>query len=505
MVTFVRVTGWAADIFRIALAMIYWNTRKSWFRLRRGRERCPCQNPSDSGRALETACEACHGWDRPGRFRHVCPLLVETPKGLRCSVNAADVRPFWRRTLGYYGVSLGAIYLCGALIFFTVLRLIGYPVNVFHVIWPPAWHHLREVRGGFFVSKANRAFAAGHKAEGLLFLTNAYELDPQNYAAGVLLAKTIHLSQPNLSDGIFSRLMADHPLQRTATAQEWFRALLPRGDYNGISRLARDMVIEDGPHASVWMRALLFATRQLKTDTPLRELLASEVPAARPWRPLLEVELRLRAGRASEVRSALRQLWTGMPAFANYFQIETLIQQGDAMLALDLLAQYGRAIDDEARATLQLEAFALTNSASLTQQLASALLSAPPNLPTIKILTAHLVRHPDQAVLDGVYANFLRADFAVTNDSLGIYFSMFCAAGVAKDWGKVHALERRLKQSTGGNFVMLALLETFFRGDATQTRISAFLPAVPMPLEVTYALLERYPGSTAASAPKATP
>ncbi len=489
--------GWVADFFRIAWGLFYWNIRKSWFQMRKGHApRCPCQNPSDSGRALETACEACIGWQAPRRFRHVCPLLVETQEGLRCSANASEVRPFWPRAFGYYGASLASVYLGGALTFFTFLRLIGYPVNIFHTLWPPAWHHLREVRGDFFLNKANQAFAARRTSEGLLYLSNAYEFDPGNYTAGLLFAKNIQLGQPNYSDSIYQRLLHEHPEQRAVTAQEWFRVLLARGDYPTIQRLAREFVVEDVPHSSVWMRALLFATRQTKSDAPLRELMASSQPAAKVWRPLLEIEFLAKADRPDDVRTALAQTWSGMPAYSVYYQIETLIDLGESFKALDLLDQYGRRIDDEARVTLQLEAYAQLGARRLLQRQTDLLLGPPPNYPTLKILAAHLIRHPDQALLDQVYAQFVRANFPINSDSAGIYLSLYCAAGVAQDWSKVHAIGGILRRSTGSSFVMLGLMESFFRGDAAETRISAFLPAVPLPLEVIYALLERFPGGS---------
>jgi hypothetical protein len=40
----------------------------------------------------------------------------------------------------------------------------------------------------------------------------------------------------------------------------------------------------------------------------------------------------------------------------------------------------------------------------------------------------------------------------------------------------------------------LGFVESFFRGQTTQTRAAALLPALPLPLEVEYALLARYPG-----------
>lgn len=477
--------------------------RKSWFRLRKGRARCPCQSPSDSGRALETICDASISWDQPKRFRRVCPLLVETPNGLRCSVNTADVRPFWRRAFTLYGVSLLSLYLTAAISFFIFLRIVGYPVNIFHTIWPPAWHHLREARGDFFFNKATKAFAAGRTSEGVLYLSNAYTFDPNNYTAGLMLAKNIQLGQPNLSDSIYQRLLHDHPEQRAATAQDWFRALLARGNYPTIQLLALSQVIDDAPHASVWMRALIFASRQTRNDQPLRTLRGSSHPAAQPWSTVIDVELALQSGHIDAARAALTQPWGSAPAYTIYYQIDNLIALNDPYRALDLLVLYGRRLDDEARVTLQLEAFARLESQRLLQRQTDALLNQSVNFPTVKILAAHLIRHPDSVLLDQVYTKFMAANFPVDNDSAGIYLSLYCAAGVAHDWGKAHAIGGVLRRSTGGTFVMLGLMETFFRGRDAQTRISTFLPAMPMPLEVTYALLERYPGSVYSSAPSA--
>ena len=83
--------GWLGDFLRFWWGLLYWNTRKGLFRLNRDQASCPCQNPSDSGRARETGCDAAHYWHQPARFRRVCPLLVETPDGLRCSVDTRDV------------------------------------------------------------------------------------------------------------------------------------------------------------------------------------------------------------------------------------------------------------------------------------------------------------------------------------------------------------------------------------------------------------------------------
>ncbi|MEO6876531.1 MAG: hypothetical protein ABI222_17080, partial [Opitutaceae bacterium] len=356
------MTGWLADFFRLAGGLFYWNARKSWFQLRRGRARCPCQSPSDSGRAFETHCEACVHWASAERFRRVCPLLIKTPDGWRCSVNTADVRPFWSRLFRYYGGALAVIYLTGALSVFIFLRAVGYPVSVVQVVWPPAWHRVGEARGWFFMERARQAFAANHTAEAILYLSNAYEFDPANYAAGLTLAKTLQAGQPDSSNRIYARLLHEHPGRRADTAQEWFRALLARGDFEMIQVLARDEVLAASPHASVWMRALVFATRQNHRDAALRELRASAAPSAEVWQPLIDTELLFLAGRTAEARAQLDHAdWRRVPPYGVYYQVSQLIQLGDVFAALDRLASNGTQLDDETRVTLQLAAYARQN------------------------------------------------------------------------------------------------------------------------------------------------
>lgn len=488
------MTGWLADFFRFAWGLIYWNVRKSRFRWSRGRMRCPCQSPSDSGRAFETTCEASLSWHDQRRFRRVCPLLVETKDGLRCSVNTADVRPFWRRFFAYYGGTFAALYFGAALAIFVFLRTVGYPISIVHLVWPGSWHRVTEVRGWFFWDRANRAFAAGRVGEGMLYLTNAYQFDPHNYQIALALAEKLQLNSPVRADEIFRQLMAAHPDRRHATAQIWFRSLLARGYYGEIARLASDEVTTNGPDASVWMRALIFATRQAHDDAPLRALLKSGGRVGARWERVIQCELLLRAGRQAEARTLLDRAWDDAGGYALFYQIEAMIRLGDPIAAVDRLTSYGNRLDDLARATLQIEAYATAGAGQSLDRFVSMLLSAPPNAPTFTLLTAALVRHPNQAMLDRVYASFMAAHLSPDGDNLELYLAMFCAAGVGRDWPKLQAISSLLKHAAGGTSYTLGLAEAFFRAETSTTRIAGLLTALPMPLELNYALLERYPG-----------
>ncbi len=494
--------GWCADFLRLWWGLLYWNTQKTWFQVRRGRSPCPCQTPSDSGRAYQTGCDACANWSDPARFRRVCPLLVETPKGLRCSVDTANVRPFWGRALRYFGTSAAALYLAGAIGVFIFLRIVGYPVSIVHVALPPLWHRVGQARGWFFLERSNRAFAEGKTAEGLLYLDNSYQFDPGNYAAGLSLAKHYQVGQPARSDEIFARLRNDHPNNAHATAQDWYRALLARGSFQKITTLARDETLSDSAHAAVWVRALIFAARQTNDPAVLRELVADNSPAAKRWRPVFATELLLRDKRTAEARAAVSRPWPteDRTGFSIFYRVQVLIELGDTLEALDLLEKHSAQLDDEARRTLRLEAFAVRGSTTALNQEIEQLLAprfTPQNLSIIKVICAQLIRYPDAGIFERLWTKVQREQLVLSTDTAGAWFSLLCAAGAVGDYARLNELTNRLKQASKSPFIALNLVEAFFRGETSERRITTFLPILPLPLEVTYALVERYGGQTA--------
>ncbi len=486
--------GWLADLFRLAWGLPYWNTRKAWFQWRRGRARCPCQNPSDSGRAFETGCEPCATWDRPARFRRVCPLLVETPHGLRCSVDTAEVRPFWGRVVRYYGGTLLAIYLTGAIAVFAFLRTIGYPISIVHVTWPGLWHRVPQARGWFFAQKSQRAFAAGRTAEGLLYLSNAYQFDPGSYQIALALAKNLQAGRPRESDLLFERILREHPPQRNDTAQEWYRALLARGDFKKIAGLAYTQTLADREYAHVWMRALLFATRRLGDDAPLRALLAERSPAAAAWHQLIEIELLVRAGRLREARVALDQPWpaTASP-FTIYYRVATLTELGDVYAALDTLeTNRARLGDEQAYTTLKLDALAGAGAPRTLRAALDALLAPKLTLARAMIVCAHLIRHPDPAMFARLHEKVQLEHLPLDAESAGVWFTLLCTAGAVGDLPRLHAIVVTLKLAANSPFIAVSAVEAFFRGQTGAEKITTFLPVIPLPIEINYALIERY-------------
>lgn len=492
--------GWLGDLLRLIGGLLYWNTRKSWFQLRRTRgAACPCQNPSDSGRGYQTQCDACMSWHQPARFKRVCPLLVDTPQGLRCSVDTPQVRPFWGIAAKYYGGTALTVYVVGVVTVFTFLRTIGYPVSIVHVGLPPLWHKVGQARGWFFLDRANKAFAAGDTRQGLLNLSSSFEVDPMNYAAGIALAKHLQPIDPARSDAVFKQLLKTHPELRHDTAQDWFRALLPRGDFARIAPLARDELLSDPARGAGWMRALLFATRQLGTDAPLRELLASPAPAAAPWRRLLETELAARTGNVPAARTAaLRpQSPPALPltpahTFTLYHRIHTLTALREPLLALDLLEQNRALLETDLYFRLRLEALSAAGSVmQLRREIDSTITSARNLHPAVAIICAHLIRHPDPEAFERVFARVVQEQLPFTAETAGTWMTLLCTAGVHGDHVKLRLLVKQLRDASPIPFVALSVIEAFFRGETMERRATTFLPMLPLPLDVTYALIAR--------------
>ena len=243
------------------------------------------------------------------------------------------------------------------------------------------------------------------------------------------------------------------------------------------------------------MRALVFAARQDRHHDALRDMRDSPAPAAQVWRPLLDTELLLEAGRTSEARRQLTATdWSRVPPYGLFYQVNQLIELDEVYAALDLLGRNGAALDDDTRVTLLLAAYAHQGAHGPLQRLVNQLLGQKLSLPVIKILSAQLIRYPDQAVLDPLYAHFRAEHVPFNTDTAGAVFSLLCAAGVNADWPKFGELRALVTDHSSSNSAFLSAVEAFFRGRSSATRITAYLPALPLPLEVNYALIARYPG-----------
>jgi hypothetical protein len=487
------VIGWLGDLFRFWWGLLYWNTRKSYFRLRRDRARCPCQNPSDSGRAGETGCDAVHDWHQPGRFRRVCPLLVATPAGLRCSVDTKDVRPFWRRAAAYYLGAMAGIYLGVALGAFVFFRLIGYPLSPLTLGWPPRWHELRLARSEYFVAKARRALDAHRINEAILSLDLAFRNNPRNYEVGLQFAQLTSPGQPELADPVFALLMRDHPDRRTTTSEAWFRFLLVHGRFARAAELASARLLDDARQRPVWLHALFFATRQTGNDQPLRTLIAKPAASLEPiYIALINSELLIRQGQGLQL---LPGLTAELPASAGfygpYYQVSrlgTLGRHAEALAALNRYAT-GKRLPEADEFQLRLDIMAGLGRQDL---LRTRLEQAPINARELELVSIHLVRHPNPAVLAALGQCLLRSRLPADASTYPAYTAFFVACGVSGDWDQMHAAGVRLQEIAGSRLSRLEAIEVFFQQKPT-SGIENILPMLPaLPLDLIYSLFDRY-------------
>ena len=498
--------GWLGDLLRFWWGLLYWNTRKSFFRLRRDRARGPCQNPSDSGRAGETGCDALNDWHQPARFRRVCPLLVATPAGLRCSVDAKDVRPFWQRAAAYYLGALAGIYLAVALGAFAFFRLIGYPLSPLTLAWPPRWPELRLARSEYFVTKARRALEAHRINEAILSLDLAFRNNPRNYEAGFQFAQLTSPGQPELADPVFALLMREHPDRRATTGEAWFRFLLVHGRFVRIAELASARLLDDAQQRPVWLHALFFATRQTGDDQPLRALVAKPPAGLEPiYVALINSELLIRQGQGLQL---LPGLTAELPAAAGfygpYYQVSRLGTLGRYADALALLNRYaaGKRLPEADEFQLRLDIMAGLGRQDL---LRTRLEQAPINARELELVSIHLVRHPNSAVLAALGQCVLRSRLPADASTYPAFAALFVACGVAGDWDQMHATGIRLKEIAGSRMSRLEAIEVFFQQKPV-SGIENILPMLPaLPLDLIYSLFDRYgesrPAVTIATAP----
>jgi hypothetical protein len=248
------------------------------------------------------------------------------------------------------------------------------------------------------------------------------------------------------------------------------------------------------------MRAIIFATRHAHDNATLHTL--ADAPALAIWRPLLQTELLVRAKRTADAKALLAQPWeANAPPFTIVYRAETMAQLGDPTSALDFLLQQRTQLDDEAYWTVRLHCLAAAGANRiLRNEFQISLLDQPLNQPRLKMMCAQLIRHPDRSLFEAVYAKVESAHMPLTDDTAGGWFSLQCTAGAVGDDARLHTLTLRLRQASHTPFSALLTVETFFKDRLPEAGATNFLPFLPVPLEVAYALIDRYPGREGAPA-----
>ncbi|HEY0944146.1 MAG TPA: hypothetical protein VGD81_02735 [Opitutaceae bacterium] len=412
---------------------------------------------------------------------------------LRCSVDAADVRPFWGRAWGIFGATGVALYLVATLAAFAAMRGIGYRVSYLAVAWPPAWQRIDEARADYFRRRAREAYAAKNFNEATLSLSLAYDLAPSDYASGLLLAQLWQTTQPVLSNRIYVRLLREHPAQWAVTAQAWFRALLARGDYPAVAQLSAEALQRHPQQALAWAHALGFATQRTGDLAPLQSALARSTSLPVSARTVLELEKTVQTSPGAAARSALAFSSGGEERAVAFFRARRLVALGFAREALDVLDGLGSGPDERDALAVRLDAYARLGYTRPRTNLIAALLRGPVTPATVEVLGAHLIRYPSPSLYDELFRKLERSPLASTPEAYPLFLTLFCVAGSYADAGRLQTAAAAMSQALGSDSATLNAVETFFLHKSAETRVETYVPFLqPLSLEVTYALLERF-------------
>lgn len=486
--------GWFGDFFRFWWALFYWNTRKTWFRLRGAhRDSCPCQNFSDSGLALDSRCEAVTHWHQPKRFRRVCPLLTQTADGhWRCGVDAERVRPFWWRALAYgalaaiglYGSATGAAYLA--------LRAAGYELGYATVAWPGHWREIRQAQEKLYAERAQQAMNSGNYRAAILALERVCQLNPLNYEAGLALANLAQVaSHPTVSDLTYERLLRDLPDQRVTTSRLWFRALLARGAYDKLKPLAAAMLVEDVSERGVWLNALLFAARATN-DSEILTAILNQRHAQPEWcNELIEIERDLLTGHEAEARPLLLRIARQPEVlYQPYFQVDRLIRAGWTDEALAVLDAYRSTLPADEISLLRLRIFQARGWTHALAPECATLLHPRLTARSAAQLCALFLQAPSLKLCQLYGARFAQ-DFPMpTGESLPLFHATYLAAIACGDAQLAGQTLDQIRHFTRSDARVIIGLGELLAQRGPNPRLPRILPLVPLPIEVIYALRE---------------
>jgi hypothetical protein len=489
-----RLAGWLADSLRFPGAMVYWNWRKTRFVRRGRRDRCPCQDQSDDSVPGRVRCEAILHWHDPARFRQICPLLVQTPEGWRCSVHASAVRPFWGRVARWWALAALVVYLGGVTVAWLGVRAVGRaPVGWAQMAMPWRWPEIRSVQGAHLFRQAMEAFAHGRLAEARLALVTVRELDPRNYDAALMLAQISMFERSYLfSDELFMRLWREHPANRARTAVTYHDTLLSLDRMRKLAEFSVAMAQADSARAVVWTRSALLGVRSMRAEETAdfsRKQAGAIASLAPHARMLLGAELLLRADDEITALATLHRRFTGpFNAFYASYQIERLAAlgaAGDAQLLFDAQAAL---LGDFDRLATQAALALITGDGTLARASFRSLLRQPLNAGRVERLAGLLITHPEPGLYRDLAAR-LREDpaLAATVEGATLWVTGL-ACGVPEE---AAAWQSQGAQATQARYPAITALNFSNRDLLAPDSVLHVVNTVTFPREVILALLGR--------------
>jgi hypothetical protein len=430
-------------------AAFYWNARKSAYGLRGRRGRCPCQNESDDPIPGHVRCDAVLSLHEPGRFRRICPLLVPTPEGWRCSVAPAGVRPFWGRVVGWTFLAALGCWLAGVTAVWGALhagRLRS--VEWAQLAWPGRWPEIRRTQSRELFVQAIADFRQGRWEAAQLALSTAREIDPANCDAALMLAQIAMFQRSfHFSDDLFARLLQDFPAERDRTAVTYHDTLLSLGRMDRLGAFALEMAGHDRARAVVWVRSALVAVRQLPADevAAFRTRVGPHLTVLAPHaRLLITAELEQRAGRAGAAVAILRAPFRGpVNSFYLEYQLRRLAELGAPAEAQMLLNATGPALPEFERRLTQVRLAMRAGDDVLAQAVFASLLDRPLNGIQAERILELLIAAPNAGWFRLLHARISQdAPFvAVTNGAAFWLVASICGDAEAADFWRTHGTQ----------------------------------------------------------------
>jgi len=348
---------------------------------------------------------------------------------------------------------------------------------------------LRAAQADYYQRQAATAFAAGDFSRGLLALFVAYDRNPRNLEAGLLLAQLLQRTrQAERGDRLFQRLLHDFPARNDEIAAAWADALLVREDHAALAGLAARQAGTAGRGTAAWVRALVFALRQL--DSAAFATAAANAEAAVPerLREIVAAERRLRAGDATGARALLTAPTLVSEPIAIYYRVETLLQIGALDDAATILTQ-GAALLGQFHHTLFGYRIAVARGNGPAADLFFESLLQPPLIPEkIELLGAELLRRPAAPLVAELFAAVERTGGLPARGDVQV--ALLIAAAASDDSVRVGQVIARSREVTPGAEAGLKKLAVYLRGGAEAEPLHGLLDTLPVPRELVYALLE---------------
>jgi len=503
-----RLLNRLADTGRFVGGMLYWNARKSAYVWRGRRGQCPCQNESDDSIAGRVRCDAILHWHNPARFQPICPLLAHTAQGWRCSVHAAQVRPYWGRVFRWIGLALVGAYLAGTVAVWAGLRAVGgAPVGWLQVAWPGQWREIKPVQSAHLFRQAMDSFAQGRLPEAHLKLTTARALDPANYDVALLLAQISMFQRSYLfSDDLFMDLWRKYPATRLRTAIVYHDTLLSLDRMEKLAEFTVMMASTDPGRAVVWVRSALLAARSMRAEEAARfreKQSATLVLLAPHAQLLLAAELDLRAGDESTALAAFRRKFAGPfnPFYAHY-QIERLAGVGATGDAQALLDAQGQQLGEVERLMAQTTVSQLTGDRVLALASFRILLRQSLNAERVERLATFLIMHPDAGFFRELHDRVQREPpLEGTVDGATMWITgVACGAPVEAEFWQKHG-----RQPSSAKYPQVTKLDFTSRNLLAPGSVCHLINVVPLSRDVILALLGRVAPQEAMVGRKAGP